>query len=607
MNKKKNAVVLVIDALSKKVLDDYPFPDELFIKRLEKRSISFQNMFTQGPFTEAALNPLLAGCNSLDNGSYLYGFRKCQSNIFKEFQKNKYSCLAFYSDDFSDDIMVEGNYYPNLKSITYSRLREIRKELLDGECLSRHKMIMTRALIQYNACRGISFYKKYIDSLKNFKKGCWNIPHVHYISLDEANTRLNENKDLLRMADDDSFLIKVVKDNLKDYFVAPQLSIPNINKDKIDFIYNQYFHLLINEQRKHEPRKGKMRAVFRNIFSVIKRPSKERISVLMLSIKNLFSKPISRLIQNEYQKYFSSNCIKEKRSLSLKRIVDSIIDSDIFDHNFFIYTQPSTYHPTSLFWTYDLYDCDLLESELAEAYELAKRIPKNIKGNIFTFLSIKYIDKQIQRLYNFLEEKELFDNTVFALTSDHGSWNYYNCFFHDVNGPLFEERLRTPCIIYTRNVKHEIVEKPFTNDVFPNTILSLCGLNQCDFFSESYEKRKEKRFLISENFSYGAPILDKPICYTIYDLRFKLVVSVPINEKPSLKHCVVLFDLLKDRYELKNFLFKKKYLKLISKMLDAVSERHMTVSKTMPFKYYEPSEHHKEIIEKYKKMLKDNI
>ena len=109
----KNVVVFVIDSLSFETLENYP-SDDLFLKKeIFKNCVSFNNVYTDGAFTEAAIKSLYCGESALENCSYLYGNKYRKNSIFKTYKDKGYfvhfgSCELY---PFSNSILEDCNDY----------------------------------------------------------------------------------------------------------------------------------------------------------------------------------------------------------------------------------------------------------------------------------------------------------------------------------------------------------------------------------------------------------------------------------------------------------------------------------------------------------------
>lgn len=99
---KKNVLFIVIDSVTNDILFNKNTSSLCapFLNELRKKSISGDKMFSEAPYTEAALMCLLGGIDTMDNGGYMERF-KDKTCVLEAFRNNGYK--VFYN-----------NYYPSI-------------------------------------------------------------------------------------------------------------------------------------------------------------------------------------------------------------------------------------------------------------------------------------------------------------------------------------------------------------------------------------------------------------------------------------------------------------------------------------------------------------
>ena len=112
----KNNIFIVIDSLfyDKTTSCEYRNPTMPFLDKLRSEGIDCTNMYSEAPYTEAALVSLLCGIDTLKKGSYikkLYG----KETIMETFKKNGY-------DTFCN--CVQPLVYPSYSSIRSGSLNK---------------------------------------------------------------------------------------------------------------------------------------------------------------------------------------------------------------------------------------------------------------------------------------------------------------------------------------------------------------------------------------------------------------------------------------------------------------------------------------------------
>ncbi|APD06359.1 N-acetylglucosamine-6-sulfatase [Flavobacteriaceae bacterium UJ101] len=110
---------------------------------------------------------------------------------------------------------------------------------------------------------------------------------------------------------------------------------------------------------------------------------------------------------------------------------------------------------------------------IKEAY---KKDNEGIKRFIQAYLAcISFVDEQIGKVINQIENSSLKENTIIVLTSDHGfNMGHKNYLFKNA---LWEKSTRVPLLIYDPSSKHRIIKDPVSLiDLYP-TLKNLCHLS----------------------------------------------------------------------------------------------------------------------------------
>ena len=234
----------------------------------------------------------------------------------------------------------------------------------------------------------------------------------------------------------------------------------------------------------------------------------------------------------------------------------------------------------------------LIGSELKKAALLAKRIPSAHKCNIAPYLSIRYIDEQIERLWRYLESNDLLENTAVVITADHGYWDYYDA-KHPAGLVMSEERIHIPLMIYDGNLQDTKIHDEFLqNYQFPNLVLESLGLKSEPVFHDS---RPLSLPLLCENLGFGCPdIFAIPIHYTVHSPKYKLVILAKLDREIRPEDCALFFDLTKDPLEVKNRINDQEYRGIIDAYRKVAFVRHEDVRNKTKDDYYVPPKFYEE-------------
>jgi len=176
---------------------------------------------------------------------------------------------------------------------------------------------------------------------------------------------------------------------------------------------------------------------------------------------------------------------------------------------------------------------------------------------------IYYLDNSIARLFSLLSKKELANNTVLIITSDHGEEFMEHGNVAHPGNDLFNTLTATPLIMYIPGIKERNIPQLVQSiDVAP-TMLNLVGIDKPTTFEgidltgliQKRDNAKTNTYLISNGIGIDS----------IRDSKLKLYVSYP-GFKNSEK--MKLFDLQKDPSEQHNVISENK--QAAQKLLNAL-------------------------------------
>lgn len=585
MNKKRNLIFLVIDSLSYSTLKKYPFKNELFINNfIKKHSRNYENVYTQGPYTEASMNGLAYGQQALDYGSFMYSHSRCNHSFVDIIHKDYttfcsgMSCRLFVDHSKKSFDKFHYHFYTptTLPTLQWNRINHFcalnkKRNLstLETQCLKN--------LIEYALKDTITFIenfltKKYETSLSN-----------SLISIEDVRNLLSKTKKELNSfhKSESAFIKKVLSSEIDFSKFDFKYNVEYENPKKIKEIFDLYRPLLTKQMEKNILFSAD---VFRLYINNLKNMSISKNNNFCIEfLKYITSAKRKRnSIKTTYDKLLiPNNNVKRAVSFNacLSQIEDFLLTNKNNEKPFFVYCQPDDYHPPATFWSYDSSDQYLIKAELEDALKLAKRF-KKIQANIFDYLSLNYIDKKIESLFVFLKNNGLLETTDVVLTADHGSWFFNNATRPDESLIMTEERMHIPCMFFRLGQKPSVDNSLHCSYSIPNSILKFMNYDEDEYFYGKSFDIDENEFLLSENLGFGCPdIFNVPINYVVHNKKYKLNIKVSFNEHLGLKNCVGFYDLENDPLEQINQIkkAKKKYKNILKLMLSFAEERHSAV------------------------------
>jgi len=171
-------------------------------------------------------------------------------------------------------------------------------------------------------------------------------------------------------------------------------------------------------------------------------------------------------------------------------------------------------------------------------------------------LSIKKVDQEISRIYNYLKKERKWENTIFIILADHGESLFEHQIYFSHSG-LYDDTIHTPLIMHLPGQKHKKVNHLVQNIDITPTILDCLGerMPQMDGKSLLQTIRKNKPI---RNRTYSYDGLAKDIKCTRTKTKKTIIAK---NNRCNL--CRAFhhqqyeeYDLKKDPLELKNIALK---------------------------------------------------
>lgn len=174
-----------------------------------------------------------------------------------------------------------------------------------------------------------------------------------------------------------------------------------------------------------------------------------------------------------------------------------------------------------------------------------KDILAGLRGKEFTNAdkydgALRYVDNQIGRILEFIEENNQTNNTIFIISSDHAHDLYSR---HDLYGhglSLYEEEVRVPLIFLIPGQENRLVTQKVSHIDLVPTIVDILNLSQKEGFRGRPFEEGRRIFFTSQSHNYLVGMIEG---------NTKIIVD--LNRKS-----VEVYNLLKDPLELDN-LFKQ--------------------------------------------------
>jgi len=146
--------------------------------------------------------------------------------------------------------------------------------------------------------------------------------------------------------------------------------------------------------------------------------------------------------------------------------------------------------------------------------------------------ALRYVDNQVGQIINFININNMSNNTIIAITSDHGHdlYNKHNIFGHGKS--IYSEELLVPAIIYLPGVKANRVKDKVSHIDFVPTLIDLLGYPIPDEFQGDLMKKNRPLFFVTQSHKYQIGMIHNDI-KVIIDMNRELIEVYNISSDPD--------------------------------------------------------------------------
>lgn len=579
----KNIINIVIDAFCYNNLERKVGKEEVtpFLNKLAKNSITFSNMYSQAPYTEASLIALLGGENTLENGGYLFGNANTKKSVMKDYKQAGYKTIIGYSPYVCSKAYLKG-----VTDYKYTRLFSIQPCFDYRLNYFREKKTLNQYIPEYyDVC--ILILDEAFDA--------WILQCDSIIKNDVS-------VEMIRLFIRDIELVKMVRTELQN-----QYSLYKKNKNEyVDNIFTQWKqHKLIElnkiyNNQKNFPTLKDLQSKYNLLLEKYQKTYEDYVLKKLhidfnYIIKMFFShkdkKDSLRTLKAYYQfkknknllNYLNTLTSESKCEVSLHVMLNSfyenILECDSRNENYYVYFQPQEFHLPSLFHSFDIEDISVLDKEFEIAFSLLNELDKTYKGNILADLSARLCDYKIEEFYNKLK-KTLKNDFIFVVMADHGYPSYYNPPRPFIYNQTYKEAFHIPFIINDSSNCYKNYEGIFSVLDGIDLVKQIAGIKEkTDLIDRNY--------VITEYAGPGCPMInEKKIWYTIISRSTKLSAEVLLGAQATSNDIINIYDIKNDPLQKKNLRLCKKRKNEIEDLLKKITERSMYLGNKIKCKSY---------------------
>lgn len=560
---KRNYLLFIIDSLNYSHIKESSVKLMPFFEELKSKGICCENMYSQAPYTEAAVMNLYCGQDVLQNNGYIFRFKNAKTTIFEEMKKAGY--ITYYNSyqpqchPSSVRRGVDYLYYNvgyDQDALWSYRLQHF-SDLYKAGCLTQRDYQILQEIFDDNFSEWIRFTNDIINK-------------------DESTNMIIDNAVTYNAV----YVKNQVSDEKEQY-----------NRDKKKYIQEVLSigkkHRLFRIPAFEQNNKIKNRALIKSIQIELK-PLLKRIQRLdtRLNLKNckgLFLGPKKKL--GELVKRRNRTAIKDFLK-SCYLTVNQLIDIDLFDRinkdcdwfknapsgkthidhyikwakehvddgKHFACIHIDDIHNPEEFFTYDTEDISLIKEERKYAEELLDSIPKDYYGSLTHDLSLRFIDNTLRYLYKRLDEFDLLSNTCIAICADHGFSFSGNPLRDSFVTNLYLENYLIPCVFTGTGLNHKEIQSLRTSKDIPATLCKLAtGSVPENFTGHSLTEDFEYPTVQIEYCGGGCPdLFRRELKIASFNKNYFVGTLCSLDEKLEGEKITEIYDLNKDPRQLNN-------------------------------------------------------
>lgn len=577
---KNNVITILVDSvfsecLSKGRTSESSTP---FLDSIIPNSLYTSNIFSYGPYTDAATKGLFCGNKTLDDYGYYYGINSSEYNHFRIFKEAGYETVGLYYPYYLISSKVE-------KNIDYS-------VYISGFLYES----FWNGYLSYYADKkkneGLSELEyKIIEKCISMLFDCWGL-FYHNLENDFSGIIINR--------------IKREELNGKELLIEEKQKYENNKKEYIDLLLEQGMKHKLSKINDYDYNRLVLKNVLKKVFKIHKKffnhlsfiEFKQNLKNNRPSLKKIFEILIGvtgkRYFANFGMSLFGNAFLKNKSMKNMWQIEASMMNqiNAIFHYidnkysgnkPFYISMHTEEPHNRLAYFSYDICDLNLINEELEYLKPLVNNLGNKFAGHVIYQLSLRYVDLCLKRLFNGLKERGLLDNTTIMVMADHGSSYTLNPLRDTAVNNFFLENYKTPLLIWNNDdsSKWKKVYNGYYQgaDVFP-TLCDTLGIEYKNKFRGksiiSFPEGKE--YVITEYMGPGCPdMLNREVWMSINNKKYLVAIKVKINNVLNESCIVEIYDLISDPFQFHNIINNLRDNLEIKSLLDKLNTRYKEI------------------------------
>ena len=574
---KKNVIFLTIDSVCVDYINSkYGKLATPFLSSLN-HTLKCNNLYSQGPFTEAGTKALLTGCNVLDDSGYLNRINDAKSNIYKVFKQNGYQTHVLMYPDFSFNKKLRCNIdhlYPT-SHFNFLNLWDFKigyySKLYKNDDLSEKQMkdLVSFIDLMFDGWLFFLSHKNEEDyELLKDKAG-----PQYYLD----NYALLKNEYDKYITNKDAYIKELL---IKEKF-HPLFNIETINIDSdinfellCDFVLNKNKAFLKQCEKKHlKANVGKLSlrekigGFVSWIFNGFKFPNNKFGNF----IKSIVIKKDFYCVREVFDKKIVASCRKQFN------LIEKIINENVDDNPLLITAHVEEPHYFNIFYSFD---CNNIEY-LCEEFDIQKRfvplLDKDFDGSLLYFMSLRYIDYCIEKLFSFLQSKSLLDKYQIVITADHGSSYNFLPLRDTIVNNFHKENYHIPLWLFDSDIEDFICDSFYTSKDILYTLychnnMLFDSLNGKNMFDD--KTKSDNNYALVEYMGPGCPDMRvRELWMAIRNSEYLISLKCPLTRKVTVEDVFEVYDLQNDKEEEHNLVGTIQFIN-IQPLINVLFQRH---------------------------------
>lgn len=525
-----------------------------FLDSLKDKCLVCEKAYSQGPYTEAGTKALLCGEDTLSSGGYLLRYANARSFITDEFYNNGYEtyCYMYPSALLSLETMKKTDHMIYTSGFEFKAvwkqklafyLQRFKQGVLDESDMNKCIQVMELVFFAWNAFFNPKdkeeAYRLIIDCLEGYD--------------------LKKNRDLLEKEH-----VKFCKDKVR--YITELFK--EEGKHSLFLIEDVDMRKMIHNDIIKEA-VGAVKGLERTYKRIQKQCNRKNNGYTLINqckdilkfIKSKRKYDVGK-IYNYYKLLEEANAIKKCKNENDYKVVRSTrtIFEDVAkvmswktDRPKFVFIHTEDTHYFSTFFSYDSIDKECIVSEFFDANDYMSLVKESYRGNLMYDLSIRYVDKQLSRLFNRIQNEKSEDNLVMCVTADHGySYNRYPLRERLVNN-FYEENYQIPFYLYAgKEVCGEYPYFMLSKDILA-TLYECCAMKVSESVTgySVLSGEKNRDYILTEYMGPGCPDLRHREVWISARNELRMVaVQVKLSESQlTYANIVEAYNLVEDPLE----------------------------------------------------------